>query len=362
MSKRRRNIKQKGGIMDWYNIHRPDRFEDMFPTSDLIPKLPALVKDTLAGGHKLPHVMIFYSTFPGLGKTTTARILASELNPALSAEERKDLLRGKQCPVFEEINGADKRGIKEARELEHRIHSLEHAMFNYRFVFVIDEAHQLTDEAQQTLLSIENMPENVYLIMTSTDVTKFRKDLESRTQFFAFKPITRNESDKLLRDVAEKEGFEKIESSVLEQIYVCSEGAPRKLIQNIQRYLVLGLAPEFDTDLGDTTEEFRTEIKKLVSVLEKVATNGESWTYSVRPVLRKLVAMQNAEEIRRNIVSQIGYKLLYEDISRSMIPLYDTIARDLRDPILYNQRGELVTRLFSVCTTVKPNRNGVETK
>ena len=122
---------------------------------DKIVEQPAMVS-ALKGfiaKNKIPHSMLF-SGAAGCGKTTAARVVA-------------DLLKCGPTD-FHEINSANFRGIDTVREIQQRINL--HAIGGKSRVWLIDEAHQLTKDAQNGLLKIlEECPKHVYFMLCTTD-------------------------------------------------------------------------------------------------------------------------------------------------------------------------------------------------
>jgi len=85
--------------MDLYNKYRQRELTDMYPTSKLIESLPRMITEVLEEGKdSIAHGMLFYSTRPGIGKTTVGRVLADKLNPTLKPGVFRDECR--QVPGY----------------------------------------------------------------------------------------------------------------------------------------------------------------------------------------------------------------------------------------------------------------------
>src|SRR4249920_1991182 len=148
----------------------------------------------------------------GVGKTSTARILARALNcergPTVHpcdecASCREILARGESLDVHE-MDGASNRKIENAREL---IETVRYAPQRDRYrIAIIDEVHMLTTEAFNALLkTLEEPPPHVRFILASTELHKIPATIVSRCQRFAFRALTVPEITAQLQKVAKAE-------------------------------------------------------------------------------------------------------------------------------------------------------------
>src|SRR5512142_942459 len=150
----------------------------------------------------------------GVGKTSTARLLARALNcdrgPTVEpcgecASCREILARGDSLDVHE-IDGASNRKIENAREL---IETIRYAPQRDRFrIAVIDEVHMLTTEAFNALLkTLEEPPPHARFILASTELHKIPATIVSRCQRFSFRALTPAEISSQLEKVAQTEAI-----------------------------------------------------------------------------------------------------------------------------------------------------------
>lgn len=147
---------------------------------------------------RVAHAYLFCGT-RGVGKTTTARILAKALNcaqgptptPCYECSSCKEILEGQAVDVFE-IDGASNRGINEIRELREGV---RYAPSRDRYkVYIIDEVHMLTNEAFNALLkTLEEPPAHAHFIFATTEPQKIPVTILSRCQRFDFKRIGQND-------------------------------------------------------------------------------------------------------------------------------------------------------------------------
>lgn len=186
---------------------RPQAFDDVLGQQHVTDVL----KNMLTTG-RLHHGYLF-SGIRGIGKTTTARILAKALNcvngptpePCNQCEFCREITDGYSIDV-EEIDGASNRGVDDVRILQD---NASYAPSRSRYnVFIIDEVHMLTTEAFNALLkTMEEPPANVVFILATTEPWKIPVTILSRCQQFEFQHSTPEDLLGLLRKIAEHEGI-----------------------------------------------------------------------------------------------------------------------------------------------------------
>ena len=191
----------------------------------------------------------------GVGKTTTARLVAMSLNGAenpttdydLKSESVTDIIDGKSMDVIE-IDGASNRGIDEIRELRENIKFMP---VSGKFkVIIIDEVHMLTVQAFNALLkTLEEPPQHVKFILATTDVHKVPQTIISRCQRFDFLPLPNSTICDRLKFIAKSEN-QSIDEKSLSLIAGKSEGSMRDALSYLDQVLVLG-----DDIASDTVQE-----------------------------------------------------------------------------------------------------------
>ena len=150
----------------------------------------------------------------GVGKTTTARILAKALNceqqqdnnPCGNCISCIEITKGNNLDV-QELDGASNRGIDEIRELREAV---KYPPNNGKYrIYIIDEVHMLTREAFNALLkTLEEPPSHVIFIMATTVAHKVPLTILSRTQRFDFKPISINDISNYLTKILKEENIQ----------------------------------------------------------------------------------------------------------------------------------------------------------
>ena len=295
---------------------RPMIFEDVVGQSHITTTL----RNAIAT-NRLPHSFIF-SGQRGVGKTTTARILAKainclnpkEINPDNKCELCVEITENRSVNVFE-IDGASNRGIDEIRNLRDAVR-YGPAKGKYK-VYIIDEVHMLTKEAFNALLkTLEEPPSYVIFIFATTEVHKVPPTILSRCQRFEFRRISLNEIVSRLSLIAKEEKIN-IDEEALFIIAKRADGAMRDA-QSIFDQVVSFCGETIDAkqivemlNLVDEELFFRTidiikskNTKDGLNLIEEIVNRG----YDVKEFLRGLI-----EHLRNMlIVSTTGSAKLIE--------------------------------------------------
>ncbi|UCC11613.1 MAG: DNA polymerase III subunit gamma/tau [candidate division WOR-3 bacterium] len=187
--------------------YRPQTFDDLTGQKHIILSL----KGALRTG-RIGHAFLFAGP-RGVGKTTTARILAKSLNcvegptvePCQQCQSCKEITLSRSIDVVE-IDGASNRGIEEIRNLREGV---KYSPLQGRYkVYIIDEVHMLTQEAFNALLkTLEEPPPKVVFVFATTNPTKIPGTILSRCQRFVFKRLTAKEIVSRLRKIADAEAI-----------------------------------------------------------------------------------------------------------------------------------------------------------
>jgi DNA polymerase-3 subunit gamma/tau len=253
---------------------RPKSFDDVVGQATVTRTL----KNALASG-RIGHAFLL-SGARGVGKTTTARILAMALNcsksetptpePCGECASCREIVAG-TCMDVQEIDGATNSSVDQVRELR------ESARYNPardRFkVWIIDEVHMLSNAAFNALLkTLEEPPPKVKFIFATTEYHKLPDTILSRCQQYDFRLIPARELLAHLRMVADGEGI-KVSDEALSRIARAAEGSARDALSLFDQVLSFSGAEVKDEDIQSLLGLIDRELLLTVS---RAAAAGDS--------------------------------------------------------------------------------------
>ncbi|MGA8368112.1 MAG: DNA polymerase III subunit gamma/tau [Candidatus Acidiferrales bacterium] len=227
---------------------------------------------------RVAHAYIF-SGVRGVGKTTTARILAKALNcakgptaePDNTCDSCREISAGTSLDVLE-IDAASNRGIDQIRELREMVRYAPAAR-RYKVV-ILDEAHQLTEEASNALLkTLEEPPEGVVFILATTRAEELSETIKSRAQLFQFRSLAFQEIVGAIERIAKAENLA-IEPGAVAVLARAAEGSLRDGLSLLEQAIAY---------CGDTITD--REVRELLGVVAE----------SVLDELVEAIAAQSAE-------------------------------------------------------------------
>ena len=228
------------GSGDLYHKYRPRKFGEISGHKEVIKSIRKAVTATS------PSRAFLLIGETGTGKTTTARIMALALNcespgkggePCSACDSCKAILSG-SCSDLIEVNAADHRGIGDIRQLCQTMPYMPIQVKNK--IYILDEAHQLTNDAQSSLLKeLEEAPGHVFIILCSTHPKKILPTVKNRCQRFKFGSLRRKEMVMLLEEITTFEG-EDFSPQVYNAIADAAGGSPRNAIVLLQQTIQLG--------------------------------------------------------------------------------------------------------------------------
>ena len=248
---------------------RPQRFEDVVGQRGAVETLRNAI-----GSGRLAQSFIFAGP-RGVGKTTTARILARALNcvqgptpePCGSCDACLEIADGRDMDVLE-IDGATYTGVDAVREVI--VEPLAIAPMRDRFkIFIIDEVHRLSKSAFDALLkSIEEPPPYVKFMMATTDLHSVPATIQSRSQVFELKTLPFNAIRDQLKAVTSREQVD-IDDAALALVARSAEGSMRDALSALDQVLAFSsdrvTAADVSTVLGLIGRDLQFDIAETVA-------------------------------------------------------------------------------------------------
>ncbi len=238
--------------------YRPQKFADLIGQASISKTLQNAISM-----NKVYPAMIF-SGMKGVGKTSSARILAKALN----CEKGPAIEPCNECPTcleitednsadYMEIDGASNNGVNEVRSLRETVKY--RPLKNRLRIVVIDEVHMLSNAAWNALLkTIEEPPEHTIFIMATTDFHKIPATIVSRCQHFEFKRIPHEVIKQVLKDICRKESI-RVSDYSLYLISRSAEGSLRDAKKILDQAIAISSGDIKDDDvvtiLGIIAEE-----------------------------------------------------------------------------------------------------------
>ena len=248
---------------------RPQRFEDVIGQRGVVHTL----KNAIATG-RLAQSFIFAGP-RGVGKTTTARILARALNcvngptatPCGECDACIEIAEGRDVDVLE-IDGATYTGVDAVREVI--VEPLSIAPMRDRFkIFIIDEVHRLSKNAFDALLkSIEEPPPYVKFMMATTELHAVPATIQSRSQVFELKSLPFGVIRDQLQAITASENV-KVDDAALALVARSAEGSMRDALSALDQMLAFTndavTASDVSTVLGLIGRDVQFDIAEAVA-------------------------------------------------------------------------------------------------
>ncbi len=301
--------------------------------------------------NRLAHAYIFCGT-RGVGKTTTARILAKCLNcvngptaePCNVCDACREITAGGSLDVLE-IDAASNRGIDQIRELREMV---RYAPASGRSkVVILDEAHQLTDEASNALLkTLEEPPEKVVFILATTQPEDLADTIKSRAQLFQFRSLTFQEIAGALEHIAREENLQ-IEPGAIAVLARAAEGSVRDGLSLLEQAIAYSGGKITDAQVRELLGVVAEEV--LDDLVEAIASHSAEQALTL--VQRLHAEGHNLQHFCREAIRHVR-NLLVAKVTDADSPLIaapaDERPRLEKQAALFSE--EDLTRFFQILT------------
>jgi len=264
--------------MELYKKYRPSKLKEIFGQNNTVKMLRQMIKQ-----NRIPHTLLF--TGPsGCGKTTLARILRRKLNCG-----KADFVE-KNCRKIEEI-----------REIRSRMNQVP--ISGETRIWLLDEAHQLTSDAQNEFLKmLEDTPSHIYFMLTTTNPQKLKNTIKTRCTEIAVKKLQDKTMSNLLAYVCKKEKI-KITEEVEEKIIENSDGSARKALVFLNQIMDL----DDEEDMLEAIKKASAEVQ--ASLIVKALLNPRTKWDEMAKILKE-TSTEEPEQVRWMILGYVKAVLL----------------------------------------------------
>lgn len=325
-----------------YRKYRPKTFEEVYGQDNIVNILRNQIKN-----NKISHAYIFSGT-RGTGKTSTAKIFAKAVN-CLDLESGIPCNKCQNCIAIQEessmdiveMDAASNRGIEDIRQLREQV-IYPPTLLRYK-VYIIDEAHMITNEGFNALLKImEEPPKHLIFILATTEIEKIPNTILSRTQRFEFKSLSIEDIKTQIKNILNIEGVS-MEERAVEVIGTVASGAMRDALSVLDQVISIGKDVINVDDVYDLLGVFSDDIKRsyckaifqkniseLYKLIDEELNKGKDPNHFIKEIIlffNDLIYMKIGvkENIVENLLDNISLEQLVN--STDILIEYEEIMR-----------------------------------
>lgn len=353
--------------MVFYRKYRPQKISDLDSTA---------VRETLQAvlSKNIPHAFLF--TGPkGLGKTSTARIVAKAVNcekrdgiePDNVCEQCIAITNGTNMDVME-IDAASNRGIDEIRDLKEKIRLSP--VSSKMKVYIIDEVHMLTTEAFNALLkTLEEPPSHAMFVLATTEPHKIPATILSRCFHINFSLATNEEIVRSLKRVVKGEDLQ-IDESVLLAIAQMADGGFRDAVKLLEELVLVAGDKKITKELLESSHKSsnvsghvadmlmalkNSDTKKCLEIVGTVVSQGMDIRYFLQQVIEELHRMLLVQNGIRNHESPIKDVSFRVDEIRILVELLSRAYQETKFAVISQLPLELAIIEWCSQVTLSPS-------
>ena len=342
--------------------YRPQSFEDIIGQAHVATTLTNALRQ-----QKVAHAYLFAGP-RGVGKTTTARILAKALNcskgptstPCNQCDSCLRIAQGQEMVDVLEIDAASNRGIEEIRELRENVRYAP-ARSRYK-VYIVDEAHQITHDAFNAFLkTLEEPPEHAVFILATTEHQKIPATILSRCQLFRFRRVSADDITAQMEKILAQEKLS-VEKQALLRLARASGGSVRDALSLLDQALAYTSGPlksqQVEMLLGFLPEEFlqgfagailSREPTQVLQWVKKLSDEGWEIPQFVRD-FREYLRLQMVEQLGGGAKPE-ALKIGDRTISLGALLQTIKVLGQCLDEMRWNDNPQLVLELYALRLT-----------